>query len=94
MVTQHRFACWRFRVWRERVTEARLIWQLSGAWAEQFPGPGANSMQLADEAALNRALTRRVKWKRKACENCRRRVLRSGGPVKPVPDLPYPGRPE
>lgn len=72
-MSHNRFACWRYRRWNTKVKRRRAIWL-------SMPDPGAGTpteQWLYWEAQVNRALAKRTKWRRRACADCRRRVVRS-----------------
>ena len=74
---RHRLACWRFRVWTKRLAARREEMYAEESRMALAAVDYGTEEWLAAEAALNRALVKRAKWRDRACPDCRSRVVRS-----------------
>lgn len=84
------FARWRLQVWDNRLTDARKEWNRASVIGPVVDAvsPVASSETLEQfwERQVTKAMVKRVLWRKRLGIK-----PLSGGPVKPRPDLPYPG---
>lgn len=76
------WACFMFLMWTQSLEDRRrALWSLEAYQEHISPEHpewvSVGQQWLRKEARVNRALVKRNKWKKQACENCRGRVQRS-----------------
>lgn len=70
------WSCFMFLVWTQSLEDRRRALWKQEAWEEA--GYAKPEDVRRAERRVNRALVAHTKWKKRACENCRTRVARSG----------------
>lgn len=76
------WSCFMFLMWTQSLEDRRrALWKAEAFQEATDPlspeWESVDAARLRKEARVNRALVKRNKWRKRACENCRSRVQRS-----------------